>query len=133
MVLTTVLVAVVILLLCDGGCYYVANCHYRDLRCCRHVMYLILVAKKKQIGSQIYQLIQYIYYTVVVFYYKPMLCSKFVYSTILCKYKQFFCISLNFKSGYFYSLMSRYRLSIPIYCLATTTIIIIKYNTGNKQ
>jgi len=48
MVLTTVLVAVVILLLCDGGCYYGANCHYRDLRCCCHVMYLILVAKKSR-------------------------------------------------------------------------------------
>jgi len=33
---------------------------------------------------QIYQFIQYIYYIMVTFYYKLMLCSKFIYSAILC-------------------------------------------------
>jgi hypothetical protein len=33
---------------------------------------------------QIYQFIQYIYYIMVTFYYKLILCSKFIYSAILC-------------------------------------------------
>ena len=48
---------------------------------------------------QIYQFIQYICYTIVTFYYKLILCGKFIYSAILRYSKLLLSVEGNEQKG----------------------------------